>query len=244
MAGCKCTCPGCGQEIQVDENLIGMEFSCPLCSTPIRVSESIEVPEETAEDMALETGIPIANLAGEKPLRLKNKVPPVRPVYKPSPESDFHPVRPVSETVPPPPPPMPEKNNYRSLEMADRLAELMKKIAILLVVTLLVLIGGVVLICMQLQANGDQLVKLTEPSYDYQVVSVSNDVPLYDKEGRREISSVKIQEALEKYPDWELVDVIEEVETVFPNFGNREYVTGIQSNVRTWRVQLILRKRQ
>lgn len=251
MAGCKCTCPGCGQEIQVDENLIGVEFSCPLCSAPIRVSEETgELSEESEEDTAPETGIPIAKPAGEKPLRLKSKVPPVRPVSKPSPRP---PVRPVSEPVapPPPPPPMPERNFsapfYGNEETADRLAGLLRMIALLLIVVIVALVGSAVWIRMQLKDNNDQLVKLTEPSYEYQVVSVSgnSNISYYeDKEARKEISFVEIRKKLEEYPDWELVDVIEEVETVFPNFGNEKYVTGIQSNVRTWRVQLILRKRK
>ena len=144
---------------------------------------------------------------------------------------------------------MPERNFsapfYGNEETADRLAGLLRMIALLLIVVIVALVGSAVWIRMQLKDNNDQLVKLTEPSYEYQVVSVSGNISYYeDKEGRKEISSVEIREALEEYPDWELVDVIEEVETVFPNFGNEKYVTGIQPNVRTWRVQLILRKRK
>ena len=32
---------------------------------------------------------------------------------------------------------------------------------------------------------------------------------------------------------WELVDVYEKTETVHPNFGNDQYVSGLQPNVRT-----------
>lgn len=38
---------------------------------------------------------------------------------------------------------------------------------------------------------------------------------------------------------WELVDVFEETETVHPNFGNSEYVTGIQPNVRTSEISFV-----
>ncbi len=276
MAGCKCTCPGCGQEIQVDENLIGVEFSCPLCSAPIRVSEETgELSEESEEDTAPETGIPIAKPAGEKPLRLKSKVPPVRPVSKPSPRP---PVRPVSEPVapPPPPPPMPERNFsapfYGNEETADRLAGLLRMIALLLIVVIVALVGSAVWIRMQLNGNNEKLIQALVPGYeepeedsedsedsevqspyrpvreqaaryDYKIVTLEGNY-VFSKMERKEIDSDKLQGILQSYSDWELVDVIEEVETVHPNFGNSEYVTGLQPNVRTWRVQLILRKRK
>ncbi len=42
---------------------------------------------------------------------------------------------------------------------------------------------------------------------------------------------------------WELVGTIPEVETVHPNFGNSDYVTGLQPNVRSSRVTLIFKRR-
>lgn len=41
---------------------------------------------------------------------------------------------------------------------------------------------------------------------------------------------------------WELVDTYDELETVYPNWGNEKYVTGIQPNVRTMSVVLILKR--
>lgn len=41
---------------------------------------------------------------------------------------------------------------------------------------------------------------------------------------------------------WELVDSYLEMETSYPNFGNKEYVTGLQSNVRPQLVKLIFKR--
>lgn len=41
---------------------------------------------------------------------------------------------------------------------------------------------------------------------------------------------------------WELVTSYLEMETAYPNFGNEEYVTGIQPNVRPQCVVLIFRR--
>ncbi len=41
---------------------------------------------------------------------------------------------------------------------------------------------------------------------------------------------------------WELVGTYEETETVYPNWGNEKYVTGIQPNVRTHGVVFIFKR--
>ena len=41
---------------------------------------------------------------------------------------------------------------------------------------------------------------------------------------------------------WELVNVYTITETNFPNFGNYEYVTGINSNVRTREVSFVFKR--
>ena len=41
---------------------------------------------------------------------------------------------------------------------------------------------------------------------------------------------------------WELVDTYLEIETVHPNYGNNDYVTGLQPNVRPQRLVLIFKK--
>lgn len=43
---------------------------------------------------------------------------------------------------------------------------------------------------------------------------------------------------------WELVDIFEKIETVHPNFGNDEYVTGLQPNVRTLEVSFVFKRKK
>lgn len=43
---------------------------------------------------------------------------------------------------------------------------------------------------------------------------------------------------------WELVSTYETTETVHPNFGNSEYVTGLQPNVRTAEINLVFKRRK
>lgn len=41
---------------------------------------------------------------------------------------------------------------------------------------------------------------------------------------------------------WELVTAYPEIETKFPNFGNKEYVTGLQSNTRTTAIVFVFKR--
>lgn len=43
---------------------------------------------------------------------------------------------------------------------------------------------------------------------------------------------------------WELVDAYTTTETVHPNFGNSEYVNGIQPNVRTAEINFIFKRKK
>lgn len=43
---------------------------------------------------------------------------------------------------------------------------------------------------------------------------------------------------------WELVGIYTNNETVFPNFGNAEYVTGIRENVRTESVNFVFKRKK
>jgi len=43
---------------------------------------------------------------------------------------------------------------------------------------------------------------------------------------------------------WELVDVYQTTETVHPNFGNSDYVTGIQPNVRTSEINFVFKRKK
>ncbi|RYG06830.1 MAG: DUF4177 domain-containing protein [Chitinophagaceae bacterium] len=43
---------------------------------------------------------------------------------------------------------------------------------------------------------------------------------------------------------WELVDTFPTTETVHPNFGNSDYVTGMQPNVRTSEVNFVFKRKK
>ncbi len=43
---------------------------------------------------------------------------------------------------------------------------------------------------------------------------------------------------------WELVGIYEKTETVHPNFGNDEYVSGLQPNVRTAEINFVFKRRK
>lgn len=42
---------------------------------------------------------------------------------------------------------------------------------------------------------------------------------------------------------WELVDTYTETSTVFPNFGNEQYVTGLQPNTRTTVINFVFKRK-
>ena len=43
---------------------------------------------------------------------------------------------------------------------------------------------------------------------------------------------------------WELVGIFEKTETVHPNFGNEDYVSGIQPNVRTAEINFVFKRKK
>ena len=43
---------------------------------------------------------------------------------------------------------------------------------------------------------------------------------------------------------WKLVDVYPTTETVHPNFGNNEYVTGMQPNVRSSEINFVFKRKK
>lgn len=85
------------------------------------------------------------------------------------------------------------------------------------------------------------------PKYQYKVVSVQAQF----KKGAGLVNSdlgptqIGVQDeelSLLGKDGWELVDTMVEVETTHPNFGNSEYVTGLQPNIRPQRAVMIFRK--
>lgn len=275
MESTKCNCPNCGQEIQVDEGLIGVDIACPICS------ELIHVQEESQNDIEVQ---PEQKLKIAKPVGLPGKLsmPPSR-----NSKTEFENVS-IST-----PPSVKEKGNCDSTRINRNDSETVSKKSSnltqnfhLAVSALILLVMGAFLVIFilkmqdvasianeqnelltaqgkELTAQGKELAAQSKqltaiekmqgthslyfnsmilPSYEYKVVEWIG--TSYSKSDSNKFSNSEIQKLLNQYKDWELVDVIEVTETVHPNFGNSEYVTGLQPNVRTQKLQLILRKRK
>ena len=93
--------------------------------------------------------------------------------------------------------------------------------------------------------GGGQEEKTTK--WEYKIVRANGIIDPDLNEDIREFASKYViidDEKLNKLGDdgWELVDTYSELETVYPNWGNEKYVTGIQPNVRTMSVVLILKR--
>jgi hypothetical protein len=43
---------------------------------------------------------------------------------------------------------------------------------------------------------------------------------------------------------WELVDIYQTTETVHPNYGNDQYVSGLQPNVRTEEINFVFKRKK
>ncbi len=79
-----------------------------------------------------------------------------------------------------------------------------------------------------------------KPKWEYKVVSVKPSDATKFQPNRFFISET----TLNTYgkDGWELVDVYEQTETVHPNFGNDQYVTGLQPNIRTLELGLLFKR--
>lgn len=81
-------------------------------------------------------------------------------------------------------------------------------------------------------------------NWEYKVVKVK---PTEKKESKLEPNKFEISdESLNLFgkEGWELVDVYENTETVHPNFGNSEYVSGLQPNVRTSEINFVFKRKK
>lgn len=81
--------------------------------------------------------------------------------------------------------------------------------------------------------------------WEYKTISVKGE----EQETRAKFKTNKFDvsdEALNMFGEegWELVGVYETLETVHPNFGNEEYVSGIQPNVRTAEIKFIFKRKK
>lgn len=82
-----------------------------------------------------------------------------------------------------------------------------------------------------------------EENWEYKVISISGTTSFYrDLDACTFIDPTGQLNALGK-EGWELVTTYTEVETKHPNFGNKEYVTGLQPNTRTHKINFVLKRR-
>lgn len=80
----------------------------------------------------------------------------------------------------------------------------------------------------------------TTQKWEYKVVYISTLNP--DEMGSTHIT-INEEELISLGQDgWELVNAYSEMETTWPNFGNEEYVTGLQPNVRPQFTTLIFKR--
>lgn len=83
------------------------------------------------------------------------------------------------------------------------------------------------------------------PKWEYKVVYIEATEAFAYLQGDKNPSNIELtDDMINEYGlnGWELADSYLEMETVYPNFGNSQYVTGIQPNVRPQRLVLIFKK--
>lgn len=81
--------------------------------------------------------------------------------------------------------------------------------------------------------------------WEYKVVYIEATETFTYLQGERNPSKIELtDDMINEYgvKGWELVDSYLEIETVHPNYGNNQYVTGLQPNIRPQRLVLILKK--
>lgn len=248
MENFKCNCPNCGQEIRVDESLIGVKFACPTCSLPVCVQA---VSGEQPASPAPVHSAPKECQPDTPPSALKVKLPgqpavssKVKPPAAKSPVLKPKKTEPVSPLSPPPPSSSPsltlvqEESAASSGTTGDqRTPKLLKIIAVILGLTVVILAVFLWIFCCN--QTGEYRYKVVTVDVEKGSAAYGGD----EEHAHYSISAIAIENHLRSYGDWELVDVIEEIETVHPNFGNDQYVTGLQPNVRICKIHLVLRQR-
>ena len=83
------------------------------------------------------------------------------------------------------------------------------------------------------------------PKWEYKVVYIEATETFTYLEYEQNPSNIELTDAMiNEYGlnGWELADSYLEMETVHPNYGDNQYVTGLQPNVRPQRLVLIFKK--
>lgn len=85
------------------------------------------------------------------------------------------------------------------------------------------------------------LISCGTSDWEYKIVAV--DAESAEEYAPREIKISSEDLNLFGKEGWELVDIYTLTETVHPNFGNKEYVSGLQPNVRTSKVNFVFKRK-
>lgn len=112
--------------------------------------------------------------------------------------------------------------------------------------------GVVIIVLLALMTAGVVYERVNEDvvgsaRWEYLVVTLPSDAKGRTGYRALEPSTVDIPgDTLKRLGDnrWELVTAVLENETVHPNFGNSEYVTGLQPNIRPQLVRLLFKRRR
>ena len=212
-------CPSCFGELNTPASLEGKEVKCPLCQKNFVVKFITEEPAETQK---------------------------VENTFKPRNTKDSG--LKIIET---------QTNNSQDNKAVF--------LPISLVILILLLMGGngLLIFCMQKNQENIQRIEreiktvseniseklssvvniaqtVANPVYEYKVATVKS---TYSSKHEAIIAEVDLHKILARYSDWELIETITEIATEHPNFGNSEYVTGLQPDVRTQQVKLIFRRK-
>ncbi|QXE91002.1 DUF4177 domain-containing protein [Geomonas subterranea] len=122
-----------------------------------------------------------------------------------------------------------EDKSY-NLELVNQSKLLVKSSIAIIMIMVLTLAGYVVL-----RSN----------SWEYKVVKLNGSMERTGADAFKVTTIVPSEENINKYgrDGWELVSSHLEYETAYPNFGNTDYVTGIQPNVRPQSLVLIFKRK-
>jgi len=80
--------------------------------------------------------------------------------------------------------------------------------------------------------------------WEYKMVSVKGKEQEATKFGANKFDVTDESLNLFGKDGWELVSVLEKTETVHPNFGNDQYVSGLQPNVRTAEINFVFKRKK
>lgn len=107
---------------------------------------------------------------------------------------------------------------------------------------------GLIPLCVTLLMVGmtscDKSEKRGNEKWEYKIIKISGTSTYYNEDfGAYTFPDPTSQLNTLGKDGWELVSSYTEIETAHPNFGNKEYVTGLQPNTRTHIVNLVLKRR-